>query len=307
MGEKELTLRTFDEIKGLNGEVFDQWNKAIRCFLFTKDNFKDVFKKIGHEKEPIVYCLSTLREIQCGTKREKDGVSSTILMSRMFYIGQSSSGLQRIAQHCTAKDSANWWEIGAAFYSENFTIDIIRSIESIITGWAKKSLPDYSLVSDPKNTFEGRQPFPTETTIPFIQRVLGWMGIESNQDQKESSYVEPQSPVTEPATKGEVIFENLSHTAKLSFSQATGEMKLLKGSKLADPNSQHPSLLENFRQAIREAPKDENNRLTTDMVVSSPSFAAKIVRGYSVSGNADWVSVDDHITFGEFKQKMSKK
>lgn len=289
MAEKELKFRTFDEIKGLNGEIFDEWNKTVKCAVFTRSNFKEVFQKIKIEDAPIVYTLTSLKEMPCYADAKKIGISSTILMSRKFYIGESSAGLQRMVQHCSPKDRASWWYIGVAFYSDNFNIDIIKTIEKILTEKAKKALPDYALVSDPKNTSQGKQNFPEETTIPFILRILGWLGIEFT--PAKTALPEVKEKEREASNKSEIIFENPSHTARVSLNPISGEIRLLKGSCLADPETANISLEETARETLRKLPRDKNNALASDYIVHSPSGAAKLVGGASINGKTYWTTI----------------
>ena len=301
MAEKELTFRTFDEISGLNGEISERWNQTVKCAVFVRENYQRVFQELGISTDPIVYVLCSLKEIPSKTRTERPGISSTVTMSRKFYIGQSSTGLQRISQHCGTKDSASWWEIGVAFYSRNFTLDIIHSLEKVITKKASVSLPEYALFSDPGNTFEGHQEFPVDEIVPFIGRILGWLGIDLSKES--SSSPEIPAPPHSLAFSNVVIFENDSHTAKLSLNSSTREIKLLKGSFLADPDSDNKSLSDTNRATLRRLSKDDKGRLLEDYVAHSPSEAAILVTGRATNGKTYWISAETHKIFGEYAYK----
>ena len=299
MAENELKIRTFDDIRGLNGDISSQWDK-IKCAVFTKNNFKSVFQRVKIEKDLIVYVLASTREVFCDTRTVKEGISSTIQLSRKFYIGQSSTGLQRIIQHCSSRDSAYWWDFGVAFYSDNFTIDIIRTIEKKLTELAQEVLPEEALASDPKNTFEGKQNFPAEAILPFIVRILNWMGIEI--DLMKLSQAKETSQTSEKASSNSdvILFENAAHTARLSLNPSTGELKLLKGSHLASPDSPNASLKENVRNRLRQLPKDADGNLAIDYLAHSASGAAKLVTGSSVDGKRYWISTKDKKLLDEY-------
>lgn len=208
------------------------------------------FQALKIATDPIAYVLCSLKIIPSGEKAEKLGISSIITMSRKFYIGQSLTGLQRISQHCSAKDSASLWEIGVAFYSNNFTLDIVHTLERIITKKASEFLTEYALYSGTSKTFAGCQEFPLDAILPFIDRILRWFGIEPK--KKEGSV---QAVMLHPKNVGSsrfVVFENPDRIAKLSLNISTGEIKLLKESRLASSNTSNTSLSDGPRKILRE-------------------------------------------------------
>ena len=283
----------------MNAEIFNEWNQTVKCVVFTRDNYRSLLQKVGIEKEPIVYTLASLKELPCQTEIDKPGISSKILMSRKFYIGQSKEGLQRITQHCVSKDPAYWWEIGVAFFSKNFSLDILRTLENVLTQKAEKNLPSYSLVSDPKNTYMGRQTFPVEEAMEFIGRILGWLGIDlsSEEDADREEARTPLSP------SSEILFTNPDKNAWLSLNLSIKKIKLLKGSHRAKPDDKHKSLSDSKRQLLRKLNRDANDCLLEDYEVDSPSGAGALVTGRSTDGNKYWVSVVDGRPLGEIGKK----
>ena len=318
--EQKMNFTYFDELTGLNGCLEKEFID-LKCLLFTRENFKNVFEKTSIPKDAcIVYCLTSLRQIPLELHIDRFLISCDQKYSRKFYIGQSSSGVSRISQHCLHGDSAEWWEIGVAFYSKTFNIDTIHSLEKIITEHGEESFSKDTLISSSAHTFLGKQSIPNNIK-ELIFQVLDWFGIPNlshtsctssvKADKKETNNEDNAKNLEKIEQKGKMsgtmIFKNAQKTAFLELNCLTKSLVLKKGSIIANvmniKKSFDRSTAQEKYKNMFKIRTDSENRLLEDLPVTSPSNGAEIVTGCSTNGKIYWKN-DSNKTIGDVLAKL---